>query len=177
MCLDVQGNAGARGDNVLLWSCDGGADQLWSFEPWSGPSPRRVTAPPRRIVDPPPVVDPMQDPPPPGPPPVAMRPLGGEEQRALLKAIADQGFSKDKLLVIEQAAATRWFRVAQLREIIEQLSFSADKLRALELVAPAARRRAQQLRRSTTPFPSAATRRRRARSCGATATDRRVCPG
>ena len=45
LCLDVNGRAGARGDNVLLWACDGGADQLWSFEAYA---PRAPAARPSR---------------------------------------------------------------------------------------------------------------------------------
>ena len=47
LCLDVNGRAGARGDDVLLWACDGAADQLWSFEAYT-PPPRPVRQPPCR---------------------------------------------------------------------------------------------------------------------------------
>jgi hypothetical protein len=34
----VAGSAGARGDNVLIWRCDGGRDQTWRWEPISDES-------------------------------------------------------------------------------------------------------------------------------------------
>lgn len=135
-CLDVNGRAGARGDNVLLWSCDGGRDQLWTWEPWAGPPPNPyVRRHHHRPGDPPEYQDP---PPPPAPPPpvAAPAPMGGPRFQALLNAVANEGFSSNKLDVIEQAAATGYFRVAQLKQLVQALSFSADKIRAVELVAP-----------------------------------------
>jgi hypothetical protein len=122
MCLDVAGSAGARGDNVLLWNCDGGADQLWSFEPING-GPQR-----REIV--------IEQPPPPPPPQEGPRAIGPEHFQALLQAIAAEGFSEGKINVIQDAARMRWFRVAQVKEVLDQLAFSADKLNGLELLAP-----------------------------------------
>jgi len=119
MCLDVAGRNGARGDNVLLWNCDGGADQRWSWEPWT---PRRVEVRPAVV-----------DPPPPAP---AMQPIGGEELRALRRAIDEQGFSENKRTVLEQAARTHLFRVAQVKELLGLFAFSEDKLHALKLLAP-----------------------------------------
>jgi hypothetical protein len=133
LCLDVEGVAGARGQNVLLWGCDGGADQLWSFQPvnaapvWTGPVQRPAPAP--RPV-------PLPRPPPPvvvQPPVRAMVP---QRFQSLLGAIDREHFSQGKLTVISQAASQSNFRVAQVEKVIRQLSFSSDKLRALELLAP-----------------------------------------
>ena len=55
---------------------------------------------------------------------------------AMLRALNNEGFSQNKLEVLEQAAATGYFRVAQLEQIVKILSFSADKVRAVEVVAP-----------------------------------------
>ena len=128
MCLDVAGRDGKRGDNVLLWSCDGGADQRWWWEP---AAPRHVVAPPPRPVrdPPPPVIDPSVDQPPPSP-------IGREELRALRRAIDGEAASRNKLMVVEQAARAQWFLVAQAKELLGLLPFSADKLRGLELLAP-----------------------------------------
>lgn len=146
LCLDVNGQAGARGDNVLLWNCDGGADQRWTFEPWTASSPRYV-GPPRHRPPGDPPEQPWMDPPPPHvmppppppqsyPPAPAVRPIRDGELRALKSAIDNAGFSQDKLTVIEEAARSSYFLVGQAKEILGQLAFSADKLHALELLAP-----------------------------------------
>ena len=150
LCLDVNGKAGARGDNVLLWACDGGVDQTWRWEPYSvapprpperrpgppGPPPRRPSMPPEMEVPQ------QQQPPPPPPPPRGRewrreaRPMNEESFRALIGAVNNEGFAEGKLNVIQEAAARNFFRTAQLRTLIDQLAFSATKLRALELGAP-----------------------------------------
>ena len=56
--------------------------------------------------------------------------------QALRAAVHAEGFSANKLALIEQAAATNYFVVAQLKELLASMAFSADKLRTLELVAP-----------------------------------------
>lgn len=121
MCLDVNGRRGAEGDNVLLWHCDGGRDQLWTFEPVPVRRPPVVTQPP------PPAYPP--------PPPPVYAPMDQASFQALLDAVGNEAFSKNKLDVIEHAASAANFSVAQVKSIIEALSFSADKLRALELTA------------------------------------------
>jgi hypothetical protein len=59
-----------------------------------------------------------------------------EPFRVLVQAIKSEGFSENQLNVIEQASGRNYFRVAQLRAVLDQLGFSATKLRALELVSP-----------------------------------------
>lgn len=56
--------------------------------------------------------------------------------RALVAAVRNERFSEGQLNVIQQAATRNYFRVGQLKNLIELLSFSATKLRALELGAP-----------------------------------------
>lgn len=123
MCLDVKGHSGAKGDNVLLWNCDGGADQRWWWEPLRRP----IQDPPPPVVNPATVEQ---------PPPGALQPLSGDEMRWLRKSIADEGASRNKLMVLEQAARTHLFRVGQVKELLGLLPFSADKLRGLEMLAP-----------------------------------------
>jgi hypothetical protein len=59
----------------------------------------------------------------------------GSFQR-LLGAIRAASFSAEKRRVIEQAAAANFFLVAQCKDIVKSLSFSADQVRAVELIAP-----------------------------------------
>ena len=141
LCLDVAGYAGARGDNVALWNCDGGGDQIWSFEPYAAP-PRPVYAPsrPPRPGDP---SSPTRElevppPPPPAPPREARRPLPMDEGafRGLMAAVRKEGFSETQLDVIRQAATRNFFRVGQLKALIDLLAYSATKLSALEIGAP-----------------------------------------
>jgi hypothetical protein len=137
LCLDVNGRAGARGDNVLLWTCDGGADQLWSFEAYAtrpqSPAPM-MPPPPHRVrpSDPPPPMPELEVPPPPP------RPRAMEEGafRALVGNVRNESFADSQLTVVEQAAGRNWFRVGQLRSLIDLVPFSATKLRVLELCAP-----------------------------------------
>ena len=161
LCLDVNGRAGARGDNVLLWACDGGADQLWSFEAYRpprpvyqpqrlpGPPPGPDVAPPRRPPgDPPPPMPELEvphQPQPMAPPPVAvprerasqrLRPMEDGAFRALAGSVRNESFSDTQLAVVEQAATRNYFRIAQIKGLIDVVAFSATKLRVLELCAP-----------------------------------------
>jgi hypothetical protein len=120
LCLDVAGQDGGRGEKMMLWACDGGRDQVWRWEPIGHP---------HEVVYEQPV-------PPPPPPPAEIRPMHHERFQELIAAVNNQGFSQGKLGVIQQAAATNYFRVAQLRELVLALSFSGDRIRAVELVAP-----------------------------------------
>ena len=110
LCLDVNGRAGGRGDNVLLWACDGGADQLWRFEAYTSPPP-----------------------PPPAP---HGRPMEEGSFRALIGSVRNESFSDSQVAVVQQAAARNYFRVGQIKSLIDTVAFSAIKLRVLELCAP-----------------------------------------
>jgi hypothetical protein len=130
LCLDVVGRAGARGDKTILWQCDGGADQLWRFDAAGGPA----------VVAPPPAPGPTYVPPPPPPgayvPPPPPAAMDAATFDTLIGAVGRASFSSDKQRVIADAAARNWFTVAQADRVLRMLSFSADKLRALELMAP-----------------------------------------
>jgi hypothetical protein len=114
LCLDVNGRAGARGDRVLLWACDGGADQLWTFETHAPrPTYRR---PPTAAEQP--------------------RPMEEDRFRALVAAVRNASFSESQLTVIQQALTRNYFRVTQVKSLIDLVAFSATKLKVLELGAP-----------------------------------------
>ncbi|HXJ20070.1 MAG TPA: RICIN domain-containing protein [Polyangia bacterium] len=137
LCLDVSGRAGARGDNVLLWACDGGADQLWSFEshPPAPPPPRPVR--PSQPPEPPELREmPVPPPPPPAPQPPPPRAMEEGSFRALVAAVRNEGFSERQVAIVQQAATRNFFRVGQLKALIELVSFSATKLSVLEIGAP-----------------------------------------
>jgi ricin-type beta-trefoil lectin protein/uncharacterized protein DUF4476 len=136
LCLDVAGYAGARGDNVALWTCDGGTDQIWSFEPYAAP-PRPAYMPPPPRSPPSPTRE-LEVPPPPAPPREARlpRPMDEGAFQGLTAAVRKESFSETQLDVIRQAASRNFFRVGQLKALIDLLSFSATKLSALEIGAP-----------------------------------------
>ena len=56
--------------------------------------------------------------------------------RGLMAAVRKEGFSETQLDVIRQAATRNFFRVGQLKALIDLLSYSATKLSALEIGAP-----------------------------------------
>jgi hypothetical protein len=124
MCLDVVGSAGNRGDNVILWPCDGGLDQVWAWEPAGAPPPAPVYVP---------APPPSYPPPPPPAGPIAMDP---GTFSTFLNALRNESFSDGKARVIGDAAGSNWFTIAQLKQVINVLTFSSDKIRAVELIAP-----------------------------------------
>jgi hypothetical protein len=115
LCLDVSGRAGGRGDKVLLWACDGGADQLWTFETHA---PRATYRRPATTAT------------------ESPRPMEDERFRVLVRAVRDASFSDAQLAVIQQAIGRNYFRVGQVKNLIELVAFSATKLRVLELGVP-----------------------------------------
>jgi hypothetical protein len=132
LCLDVNGTAGARGDNVLLWPCDGGPDQLWSFEPYAPPPPP-PPAPPRPVFQPPRPPGPM------GPPREERRrprPMDDQTFGGLVAAVRNERTPEARLTVIEQATMRNYFRVDQVKSLIDVIVIPGVKLRVLELGAP-----------------------------------------
>jgi hypothetical protein len=123
LCVDVEGRRGAQGDDVLVWACDRGVDQTWRWEPVARPRIERQPPPPSRPV--------------PGRPPAGrVQPMDPAMFAKLLAAIQQAPFSADQITVIQQASSSSFFVVAQLQAIVGALSFSADQVRAVELVAP-----------------------------------------
>ncbi|HMF40608.1 MAG TPA: DUF4476 domain-containing protein [Polyangia bacterium] len=76
------------------------------------------------------------------PPPVAIAqaphhpPMEEGAFGALVGSVRGESFSQAQVTVIEQAAARNYFRVAQVKTLIDTVAFSATKLRVLELCAP-----------------------------------------
>ncbi len=62
------------------------------------------------------------------PPPVRRAPMDQDKFSALISAIRAQSFSDNKLSVIRSAAAEHHFVVGQVVKVLEQLSFSGEKL-------------------------------------------------
>ncbi len=56
--------------------------------------------------------------------------------RALVGNVRNESFSDAQLTIVEQAAVRNWFRVGQIKSLIDLVPFSATKLRVLELCAP-----------------------------------------
>ena len=75
----------------------------------------------------------VQPPPPALPPPPPI--VDDDTFDSLIEAVDDQAFSQDKLRVLDDAAASRWFRVDQVARLLDQLAFSEDKLHALQTLA------------------------------------------
>ncbi len=73
--------------------------------------------------------------PPPPPPPTAPAPAGmdGASFAALLQAVKSEAFSQNKLGAIESAASSAFFTVDQVGQLVDVLSFSADKVQAVTL--------------------------------------------
>ena len=71
-------------------------------------------------------------------PPPPPRPRAMEEGafRALVGNVRNESFADSQLTVVEQAAGRNWFRVGQIKGLIDLVPFSATKLRVLELCAP-----------------------------------------
>jgi hypothetical protein len=83
----------------------------------------------------------MEVPPAPPPPPREARqqrprPMDEEPFRALVAAVRNESYAESQLTVIQQAAARNYFRVGQVKSLIDLVAYSATKLRVLELGAP-----------------------------------------
>jgi hypothetical protein len=59
-----------------------------------------------------------------------------ERFRALVTAVRNASFSESQLTVIQQAITRNYFRVVQVKSLIDLVAFSATKLKVLELGAP-----------------------------------------
>lgn len=63
--------------------------------------------------------------------------MGAGDFAAIKEGIEGESFSEQKVGVLESAISDRWVCVAQVVELLELYSFSADKLAALKLMKPA----------------------------------------
>lgn len=85
-------------------------------------------------VGPAPVVPAPVVPPPVAPPPAPL-PLDDQAFGALLKAVDDAPFSDDQLGILK-TASSGYFTCAQVGQLIDQISFSADKVEAVQILRP-----------------------------------------
>jgi len=90
---------------------------------------------------PPPVYQPQQ--PPPGyqqPPPQgfqpAVMPIADPAFRNILGAMSCESFADDKLRVLDSAASTNFFLVAQVQQVLAQFNFPGDRLKAVRILRP-----------------------------------------
>ncbi len=65
---------------------------------------------------------------------VEVTPLTPEQLETLVSAMNEQSFSDDKLAVLTEAMKEAYVTVAQVRRLLDQLSFPDDKLQALRLL-------------------------------------------
>lgn len=80
-------------------------------------------------------------PPPPGypnvPPPAAAMPtIPDETFNAVIDSIENQSFSADKIRTLQDGVGSQYLMVSHVERVLPLFSFSQDKLRALELMAP-----------------------------------------
>lgn len=64
------------------------------------------------------------------------RPMDERSFAELIRAMEDEAFPQARLRVLESAAGSSHFLIAQLRRIVQTLSFPGDRVRAVEIVAP-----------------------------------------
>ncbi|HEX8436029.1 DUF4476 domain-containing protein [Archangium sp.] len=92
---------------------------------------RQVSSAPLARVEP---QRPPQPPPPPSQP--AVQPITEAMLRSLVVAIRNEPFADDQLSVLEEAAPTQYFLVAQAQQILRVFNFSKDRLKAMRLLRP-----------------------------------------
>lgn len=102
-------------------------------------------APPPGAVPPPPPPPPDLPPPPPPPPPPGEhhhhhRPgqaaMDAASFTSLTAAVGGESFSDGKIKVIRLSASSNYYTCAQVGALLDSLTFSADKLKALEILNP-----------------------------------------
>jgi hypothetical protein len=77
-----------------------------------------------------------RDYPPPPPPPQVLSPMGDATLRSLVQQINGVPFSSDKLDVLRQAANGNFFLVDQVSRLLPLFVHSADRISALQILAP-----------------------------------------
>lgn len=70
------------------------------------------------------------------PPPLEPVAMGPQDFGRLAAAVDGESFSDDQLDLIRTAANHSWFNIDQTVALLEHLSFSSDKLKALEILRP-----------------------------------------
>ena len=61
---------------------------------------------------------------------------GDQPFRVLVGNVSNESFSDSQLAVVAQATTRNFFRITQVKALIDLVAFSATKLRVLELCAP-----------------------------------------
>ncbi|MFY0528258.1 DUF4476 domain-containing protein [Archangium gephyra] len=74
--------------------------------------------------------------PPPPPPQPTVQPITEAMLRSLVSAIRNEPFADDQLAVLEEAAPTQYFLVAQAQQLLRTFSFSRDRVKAMRLLRP-----------------------------------------
>lgn len=90
----------------------------------------------KRMVASAPTTGGYQPQPPPPPPAPVVQPIGEARLRKLTEAMARESFPREKLSVLREAAGYDNFLVGQTRQMLEQFSFSNDKLEAVRILWP-----------------------------------------
>ncbi len=72
----------------------------------------------------------------PPPPQPTVQPITEAMLRSLVSAIRNEPFADDQLVVLEEAAPTQYFLVAQAQQILRTFSFSSDRVKAMRLLRP-----------------------------------------
>jgi hypothetical protein len=72
----------------------------------------------------------------PPPPPPVVQPIADGRLRRLTEAMAREAFSREKLTVLREAAAHDNFLIGQTRGLLEQFTFSNDRLEAVRILWP-----------------------------------------
>jgi hypothetical protein len=80
-------------------------------------------------------------PPPPPPPPAApvqpvVYPMNDAALAGLMAAITAESFPRDRLRVLEEAAPSNWFVVAQVQRLLQYFDFPRDRLAAARVLKP-----------------------------------------
>ncbi|MBX5482654.1 MAG: DUF4476 domain-containing protein, partial [Myxococcaceae bacterium] len=112
-----------------------------------GPHPipvvQRPAQPPTVVVVPTPAPTTPRPPPPPGQPTyqnppqgTPMYPIPGPQLEQLKGSIRREAFSQNRLQVLDAAARSHYFTVAQVQQILPLFDFSNDRLQAVRLLRP-----------------------------------------
>jgi Domain of unknown function (DUF4476) len=75
-------------------------------------------------------------PPPPLPQQPTAQPITDALLRSLVASIRNEPFAEDQLSVLEEAASTQYFLVAQTQDILRHINMSKDRLKAVRLLRP-----------------------------------------
>jgi hypothetical protein len=108
-----------------------------AYQPPPAPPPPATPPPPTVTVSPYPAQPAPRPLPAPAPAPAAPdAAMTDPAFTAFLKAVEGESFARGKLQIIERECKRSLFTIAQVHKVVENLSFSADRLKAMEFFAP-----------------------------------------